>query len=142
MFYQPLERLGKVENPTLKGRRMLYECYAALYNILWLSIKKYEKMYHTLECKNVPNKSYWHLKFWFWLIHFRPDGTNVMRNILLYTEHVSIYRSLFLVDFIFHNSLLSHNILSLTTYQKLVFYAGIPLNMSAWLGVRVSCFEG
>ena len=27
-----------------------------------LSIKKYEEMYHTLWCKNSPNKSYSHLK--------------------------------------------------------------------------------
>ena len=31
----------------------------------------YKEIYYTLGwCKNVPNKSYWNLKYWFWLIHF------------------------------------------------------------------------
>ena len=32
--------------------------------------------------------------FWFWLIHFRPDGTNVMRMTTVYIVCMSIYRSL------------------------------------------------
>ena len=68
-------------------------------------------MYYTLGCKNVPKKSYWYLKFWFWLIHFRLDGTNVMRKNSIYGHANSVYGSL-------SHTLFAHNHIQ---YNLLVF---------------------